>query len=394
MSSVDSQSPTRVLIQRIVPPYKLDLIERLAEEFDLFVIHAREARRATVFDVGDMRSPHHLTWRVYVPRSESVVFLGGLVPTLRLHPRTVVLEGSLGVLTNYVYLFFKRLFGIRVVLWTFGFDPAEGAIGTGLKDCLRLWMYRRSDAIIVYSYFSRAMLVESERALEAKTFVALNVVGSELTRQGRHTWRNRSAREARQYLGLEDSDLDRSTVVFVGRLIQEKRVEVLIEAVSKLRRQGKDLCCYIVGDGPERTCLEILSQQLEIGDVVHFAGHVYPREAAAWFAAADIVAVPGRLGLVVSHAAAFGAPVLSVQREGFHGEGAEFLVEGITGWWCDSYEGYAAALDKRLDDREGLDAVKRECIEYSQRHLTEDETVKGFGAALRHAERQLPTECR
>ena len=41
-------------------------------------------------------------------------------------------------------------------------------------------------------------------------------------------------------------------IVFVGRLIDEKRVDLLLDAVARLRRECPARRCSIVGDGPER----------------------------------------------------------------------------------------------------------------------------------------------
>jgi glycosyltransferase involved in cell wall biosynthesis len=49
-----------------------------------------------------------------------------------------------------------------------------------------------------------------------------------------------------------------SDVVFVGRLVPEKRVDMLIEAVSRLRPSLPTVRCLVIGDGPQRRSLEEL----------------------------------------------------------------------------------------------------------------------------------------
>ncbi len=63
-------------------------------------------------------------------------------------------------------------------------------------------------------------------------------------------------------------------VLYVGRLSVSKNVDTLIEALPAVRLRGYDMRCAIVGDGPERTRLNALSQRLGINDAVEFAGGV------------------------------------------------------------------------------------------------------------------------
>lgn len=61
-------------------------------------------------------------------------------------------------------------------------------------------------------------------------------------------------------------------VLFVGRLSRAKNVDVLLAALGALRREGLDLPCTVVGDGPERAALE--AQAGREGIAVAFAGGV------------------------------------------------------------------------------------------------------------------------
>ena len=59
---------------------------------------------------------------------------------------------------------------------------------------------------------------------------------------------------------------------FVGRLVHEKGVEVLLRAASHLASEGREFLIDIIGDGPERSRLEILTEELLLRDRVRFLG--------------------------------------------------------------------------------------------------------------------------
>jgi glycosyltransferase involved in cell wall biosynthesis len=59
-------------------------------------------------------------------------------------------------------------------------------------------------------------------------------------------------------------------VAVVGRLISHKRVDMLLEAIAKLRADGLALTCRVIGNGPEREKLHETAERLAIGDLVEF----------------------------------------------------------------------------------------------------------------------------
>ena len=66
--------------------------------------------------------------------------------------------------------------------------------------------------------------------------------------------------------------LKRICFAYVGRLVSEKGVHVLLEAVSLLKKRRSDFQVLIIGDGPERGRLEALAASLDLRDQVLFLG--------------------------------------------------------------------------------------------------------------------------
>lgn len=59
---------------------------------------------------------------------------------------------------------------------------------------------------------------------------------------------------------------------FAGRLIREKNLDLLVNAIAVLSRKHPSLTCAIVGDGPERNRLIELARQLHVADKIAFLG--------------------------------------------------------------------------------------------------------------------------
>lgn len=105
----------------------------------------------------------------------------------------------------------------------------------------------------------------------------------------------------------------RIRLVFVGRLIRLKSVDVLLEAVARAAL-GFDVELEIIGDGPERPNLERLSRELGLGTRVAFSGWKPQSEAASRLAAADALCMPSVCdcgGAVVLEAMACARPVIA-----------------------------------------------------------------------------------
>lgn len=79
-------------------------------------------------------------------------------------------------------------------------------------------------------------------------------------------------------------------IAVIGRLSPEKGVDVLLDAVSRLRPGSASL--IIVGDGPERKSLEQQAQQLRIQSNIHFLGTV--GDMGSLYPQVDLVVLPSR----------------------------------------------------------------------------------------------------
>lgn len=103
-------------------------------------------------------------------------------------------------------------------------------------------------------------------------------------------------------------------VLFVGRLVPEKNVPLLLEGFTIVVKQKKDVLLTIVGDGPEKTKLENLAVSLGVDKNVLFAGSVPHGELADYYSLSDIFVLPslceGR-GTVLAEAIICKKPVIS-----------------------------------------------------------------------------------
>jgi glycosyltransferase involved in cell wall biosynthesis len=83
-----------------------------------------------------------------------------------------------------------------------------------------------------------------------------------------------------------------NTIVAVGRLVQQKGFDLLIEAMARLRVELPEVRLIIFGDGPDRPALEARARALGIADRVSFPG--VTEKPGEWLSAGDVFVLSSR----------------------------------------------------------------------------------------------------
>lgn len=133
---------------------------------------------------------------------------------------------------------------------------------------------------------------------------------------------------------------DNRVLISIGRLSKEKNCEELIRAVCDF--QKKPLTLLLVGDGPYRSELEHLSQEIGIADQVIFTGMVKPENVWCYYQLGDIfvsASTSETQGLTYLEALSSGLPLLCRKDDCLTG----VLDNGVNGW---QYENPAELHDK------------------------------------------------
>ncbi len=141
-------------------------------------------------------------------------------------------------------------------------------------------------------------------------------------------------------------------IIFAGRLIKEKNVDVLLRAVSLLKADFPGIRGCIVGDGPEKEALVRIADELGVRGHVDFAGFQEYEALIAKIKASKALVLPSSregFGMVVIEAFACGVPVVTV-REKYNA--AQGLVDdGVDGFVVEPGErGLAEGVREVLED--------------------------------------------
>ncbi len=158
----------------------------------------------------------------------------------------------------------------------------------------------------------------------------------------------------RQKLNIGDAFV----ILYLGRIIERKGLDVLIKAFSMIEQERGDAYLVICGDGDFRGSCESIVKEMQIKHVI-FSGLIQEEEKASFYKTADVFVLPSRIvaeeeiaegwGLVINEAMSMGKPVITTDAVG----AAEDLVRnGINGYVVKNgeIEELYLALRKMVED--------------------------------------------
>lgn len=151
----------------------------------------------------------------------------------------------------------------------------------------------------------------------------------------------------------EDVPGRRPRIAMVGRLVEGKGFDVLLDAVQRL--EDRSFSVVVVGDGPLADSIEVDVGERNLTDIVHLLG--YRDDVPSILAASDALVLPSyREGTprVISEAMAAGLPVVATNIAGI----PEQVEDGVSGYLVPT--GDPATLADRLDDLLTDDARRRQ----------------------------------
>ena len=102
-------------------------------------------------------------------------------------------------------------------------------------------------------------------------------------------------------------------LIFVGRLIDWKALEIVLEAIARVSKH-QAVSCEVIGDGPMRQIWQDMAKQLGLETTVKFSGFLSQPECARRLQEADVFVLPSLFecgGAVVLEAMAVGLPVIA-----------------------------------------------------------------------------------
>lgn len=242
----------------------------------------------------------------------------------------------------------------RIYLWTHGWYGKERSYEARMK----VWLFKHATGTFVYGDRAKKLLIE-EGVPENKLFVIHNSLDYDT---------QKALRER-----IQPSDIykkhfenDNPTIIFIGRLTEVKKLDILVDALAKLRDRGEAYNLVFVGNGSKKKSLELQVSDLGLNKQVWFYGPCYDEKTnAELIYNADLCVSPGNVGLTSIHTLVFGCPVITHNSFEWQMPEYEAIQDGVTGAFFkkDDVDDLSASISRWFNEKsDKREEVRKACF--------------------------------
>lgn len=182
---------------------------------------------------------------------------------------------------------------------------------------------------------------------------------------------NKEVDIVRKSLHLKKSDF---VIGYVGRIAEEKSVDVLLKAGEKAHKENKNIKIVIVGDGPDLESLKKLSKKLKIDSITTFTGKVAWESVPIYYKLFDLFVTASTTetqGLTVIEAMAASIVPVCIHDESF----LNVVVDGLNGKIFKTLEECSQIILELSKEPKKIETIakqaRRNAEKYSSRYYAE-----------------------
>lgn len=153
--------------------------------------------------------------------------------------------------------------------------------------------------------------------------------------------------KTREKLGIKEDDF---VILFVGRVAQEKNIELLLSAMKGLKNTSNKIKLLIVGDGPDLEKYKEYTTKNDLEENIVFAGKVPWDKINEYYIISDVFATASHTetqGLTVIEAMAASLPVIAINDEAFTGT----VINNLNGLIFRNRREYKKQIIKIFEDK-------------------------------------------
>lgn len=369
-----------VILQEVLATYRVEFYEKLraalAEEgVELALAHgAASGERAMRGDEARLSWAHPVgVWRPRLPGAPVWLKAWRLTRGADL----VIVEHANRQLINYPLLLLSLLGHRRLAFWGHGAN-LQAPSSDSAAERLKRWTARGPHWWFAYTEGSAHRVAghgfDPDRITVVQNSidtVSLSSAVRAVTEQALDDFR----RETRTRKG--------ATALFIGALYQEKRLPFLLEVAARVHQRRPGFVLLIGGDGPARPVVERAGEQ---APYVRYLGRLDGERRNLALRAADVVLMPGLVGLAVLDAFAAEAPLVTTAI-GYHSPEMEYLENGVNGVVLpdpNDVEGFADRVVELLRNDAQLKRLCAGCRSSAER-ITTEAMVGRFGRGILRA---------
>jgi glycosyltransferase involved in cell wall biosynthesis len=299
-----------VVFHPSLAPYRIDLFNALNDVFDANIYLFRRQLLSQKFDVPKMEAqlnfkPKFLTRGFELYHKNRMIRFGYLQKII-LHKPDIIVCSEFNIVTFLSAVFVKSIYP-KTEIYSLCDDSVDVAQRSSrFRKLGRYLCLKKLDGIILGNDFAKEWY--NKEFPKVPTIVAPIIQKEERIL----SIINDANPISKKY--LEKYNLkDKNILLFVGRLVEVKNLNFLIEVFSTYVSNNKDAVLVLIGDGDKKAELVKLVKELKMEQNILFAGRFENEELYAWYNIADYFILPSTsetFGAVVNESLIAGVPVI------------------------------------------------------------------------------------
>jgi len=345
----------KVLIAyKFMPQYRIDFFNRLKDQLDqdgidLEIVYGRSAH-------SNRNDEKRLDWAIY--RKNRIFGLRGVsfywqpITDLIKGKDLVIVEQANALLINYYLMLKRSLSKTKLAFWGHGRNRQGNE--KSLSNRFKKRLINKCDHWFAYTGSVESYLLEQGFPAN-KISVVNNSFDTRKLKLELESISETEKERLREELGITP---DNDVTIYCGALYKEKRLDFLLEAATKIRRENPQFKLIIIGSGDDVDAVEQFTRR---NNWSYYVGAQFDRNKALYFSISKLFLMPGAVGLAVLDSFALAVPMVLCSID-IHGPEVDYLVDNHNCIFSeDNTDDFALRTLDALSDDLRLQQLKEKC---------------------------------
>ena len=377
---MNKKEPYLILHQAMMTSYRIPGYNKILEANNgLKILYGQPQKHSSLRNGDVPQNDKYIKIKNFYISNKKEFFIANFFRIIfKNRPKVIVTQYSFSNLSIWILYILRPFFKFKIIGWNHGWDRRTGFHPeTSLKDRLRLFMLRQSDAMIFYSEDAPKKL--SKYTNKNKLFVANNTLDTTHLLALKENFKKRNKEVLKKEIGF----ITKFNLIFSARLETQKNPKKLLVILKELQKKITDISLHIIGSGPLERELKQMILKEQISNV-KFYGAIYDDELTGkMIYCSDLMIIPSWLGLSIVHSFCFECPLVTFERD-FHPPEIIYLKEGKTGYnfWNKSNTEAVECILNFLFDEDLQEVFKKNIEEVINNEAAISKFVEGATDAI------------
>jgi len=347
---LNKHKPKVLIVQEVIPDYRIPVFNRLAEKFDLTITTKEEWKKSEQFNVvtinfyGNKLFHFPITSNIFLKQFDVIIY-----------------SFNIRYLPLLYLLLIRR--SLKIILWGIGVTSENGFDVHNKFDKIRYFYANLARSVVFYSEYSRKKYIKEGHINPQKLFVAHNTLS----------------------LSSELYTDDKEYFVFVGSFKKYKRVDRFIELLNQAYIINPTLSkILMIGDGEYFAEAKQHIYNFELSDKIQLLGAINDEMALQEIYRKSIASIsPYQAGLSVLQSMAKGVPFVTLYDSITGGERYN-IIHLENGILAESEEDLVKHLIRLDNEKEFQLKLSHNAYNYFKNKCSIDNMAAGFEGAIKY----------